>query len=208
MAPTMMVCALAGWLTARLFGDARQAHRPWLTTALGLALGVSVNFRLPNLFLGAGCLLFFPIALLWTRRIAFAGQGVLFGTAFLVGLAPTLVANAINAGSPFATTYGGQDVASPDFSFSVIRQYLGDQQSLLLLLAIGCAAWLLWPGGGAGTRRVALVVVLNLLVNLAFFMSHTVVTPYYTVPIAMLSLWTLLFASLMPASEPKTRLTL
>ena len=36
-------------------------------------------------------------------------QGVLFGAAFLAGMAPTLIANAINAGSPFATTYGGAD---------------------------------------------------------------------------------------------------
>ena len=31
-----------------------------------------------------------------------------------------------------------------------------------------------------------------------FFMTHPVFTPYYTVPIAMLSLWTLLFATLRP----------
>jgi hypothetical protein len=36
-------------------------------------------------------------------------------------------------------------------------------------------------------------------VKLAFFMSHPVFTPYYMIPIAMLSLWTLLFASLMPS---------
>ena len=37
--------------------------------------------------------------------------------------------------------------------------------------------------------------------NLAFFLSHPVFTPYYTVPIAMLSLWNLLFASLMQPAE-------
>ena len=41
----------------------------------------------------------------------------------------------------------------------------------------------------------------NLLVNLAFFMSHPVFTPYYTIPIAMLSLWSLLFASLTLGAE-------
>jgi hypothetical protein len=40
-----------------------------------------------------------------------------------------------------------------------------------------------------------------LLVNLAFFASHPVFTPYYTVPIAMLSLWSLLFGSLMRPAE-------
>jgi hypothetical protein len=41
--------------------------------------------------------------------------------------------------------------------------------------------------------------------NGAFFMSHNVVTPYYTVPIAMLSLWTLLFARIMPAPKLGTK---
>ena len=36
-------------------------------------------------------------------------------------------------------------------------------------------------------------------------MSHPVFTPYYTVPIAMLSLWTLLFASLMHPVEAVAR---
>ena len=45
------------------------------------------------------------------------------------------------------------------------------------------------------------LVAANLLINLAFFMSHPVFTPYYTVPIAMLSLWSLLFAVLPQATE-------
>jgi hypothetical protein len=33
-------------------------------------------------------------------------------------------------------------------------------------------------------------------VNLIFFMTHPIFTPYYIIPIDMLSLWTLLFATL------------
>jgi hypothetical protein len=36
---------------------------------------------------------------------------------------------------------------------------------------------------------------------MAFFMSHPIFTPYYTIPVAMLSLWSLLFASLMQPAE-------
>jgi hypothetical protein len=39
------------------------------------------------------------------------------------------------------------------------------------------------------------------MVNLAFFLSHPVFTPYYTIPLAMLSLWSLLFVSLMQPAE-------
>ena len=196
MAPTMVVCALAGFLTAKLFAGTQQRHRLWLTLLLGLLLGLSVNFRLPNLFLSAGYFLFFPVAFLSTRKLAIAGRGIVFGVAYLIGMAPTLVANTINAGSPFATTYGGQDVAPPGFDFGIISQYLIDLQFVLLALAAASIAALLLTRGDSGIRRVALVTAANLVVNMAFFLSHPVYTPYYTIPIAMLSLWSVSFAAL------------
>jgi hypothetical protein len=61
---------------------------------------------------------------------------------------------------------------------------------------------LMWRGSrGGGARQVALVTAGNLAVNLAFFLSHPIVTPYYTIPIAMLSLWSLLFASVLQRTE-------
>jgi hypothetical protein len=54
---------------------------------------------------------------------------------------------------------------------------------------------------GNSITQAALVAAGNLLVNLAFFMSHPVFTPYYTIPVAMLSLWSLLFAGLMQPVE-------
>jgi hypothetical protein len=56
-------------------------------------------------------------------------------------------------------------------------------------------------GRGSGIRLVAGITGMNLLVNLAFFLSHPDYTQYYTIPIAMLSLWSLLFASLMRPTE-------
>jgi hypothetical protein len=201
IAPTMVVCVLAGYLTARLFLAGQRQQRLLLTALVGLLIGVAVNFRLPNLFLSSGYFLFFFAAFLLSRKIETALQGMVFGAAFLAGMAPTLVANAINAGSPFSTTYGGVDVTPPDFSFGVIRSYLTDLQSVLLLLAMAWTALILRRGRGNGVRQVALVTAGNLLVNLAFFLSHPVFTPYYTIPVAMLSLWSLLFASLMQPAE-------
>ena len=201
IAPTMVVCVLAGFLTARLFLAGQRQQRLLLTALVGLLIGVAVNFRLPNLFLSSGYFLFFFAAFLLSRKIETALQGMVFGAAFLAGMAPTLVANAINAGSPFSTTYGGVDVTPPDFSFSVIRSYLADLQSVLLLLAMAWTALILRRRRGNGVRQVALVTAGNLLVNLAFFLSHPVFTPYYTIPVAMLSLWSLLFASLMQPAE-------
>jgi hypothetical protein len=73
-------------------------------------------------------------------------------------------------------------------------------QFVLLALAIAGTAILARVRDQA-VRRVALLTAANLAVNLAFFLSHPVFTPYYTVPIAMLSLWSLLFASLEQKTE-------
>jgi hypothetical protein len=201
MAPTMAVCAIAGFLTPRLVAVSEAGQRLWLATALGLLLGISVDFRLPNLFLAGGYFVFFLICLVASRKLATLFEGVCFGAAWLIGLWPTLLANAINAGSPFATTYGGQDVAPPDFSFAVIRTYAADLQFALLIIGCAWAAYVLRAPREEGARRVAVIVAANLVINLAFFMSHPVFTPYYTVPIAMLSLWSLLFATLPAVSE-------
>ena len=44
---------------------------------------------------------------------------------------------------------------------------------------------------------IGLLVGTNLLANILFFATHPVFTPYYTVPIAALSLWTLLFVTVV-----------
>jgi hypothetical protein len=201
VAPTMVVCALAGFVTARLFLAGQRRDRLVLAGLVGLLLGVAVNFRLPNLFLSSGYFVFFFVSLLSSRKIETALQGLLFGVAFVAGMAPTLLANTINAGSPFSTTYGGADVAPPDFSFSVLWSYVADMQFVLLVLAGARTVWILRLHRGNAIKRTALVTAGNLLVNLAFFMSHPIFTPYYTIPIAMLSLWSLLFACLMQPAE-------
>ena len=201
VAPTMAVCAIAGFFTARLFLAEQRQHRLLLTAIVGLLIGLAVNFRLPNLFLCSGYFLFFFVSFLLSRKIETVLQGALFGTGFLAGMAPTLLANAINAGSPFSTTYGGPDLTPPDFSFSVIWSYVADMQFVLLVLGGAWTVLMLRGHRGSGIRQVALVTAGNLLVNLAFFLSHPIFTPYYTLPVAMLSLWSLLFAGLMQPAE-------
>lgn len=197
MAPTMVALALAGFLTARLFVQTPQRHRALLTVLLGLVIGIAVNFRLPNLLLSAGYFLYFLFAFLRSRNRESFLDGVLFGIAFLVGIAPTVVANTINAGSPFATTYGADSSIAPQFSTGVLLAYVTDLQFVLLLLASAWVVLILRLYHGNGIKSLALVSAGNLLVNVAFFMGHFAVTPYYTIPVAMLSLWSLLFASLM-----------
>ncbi len=205
MAPTMVVCALAGLLTARLFVKTPQRHPVLLTMLIGFLLGLAVNFRLANLFLSAGYFLFFGFVFLRLRKLEAFLQGGLFGVAYLAGIAPTLIANAINAGSPLATTYGADpnDLRPPGIDASVLWAYVTDLQGVLLILAGAWIVLIFRLCRGTGIMSVALLTVLNLAVNVAFFMTHFF-NPYYTIPIGMLSLWSLLFASLMRPAESGT----
>ncbi len=201
MAPSMAMCALAGYLTAKTFLAEQRRHRLLLTGLVGFLIGLAVNFRLPNLFLASGYLMAFFVAFLLTRKIQIVLQGATFVAAFVTGMTPTLLANAINAGSPFATTYGSDDVTPPDFSLGVIRSYATDVQFVLLGVGLAWSVLMLRGQRGEAGRQIAGVTAANLVVNLAFFLSHPVFTPYYTIPIAMLSLWSLLFASLLQPAE-------
>jgi len=181
-------------LTAKLFMEPSR-HRFVLWALVGLLIGLSVNFRLPNLFLAAGYCLYLAGAFLLARSKETFLQGASFGIAFLIGIAPTLIANAINAGSPFSTTYGSVDVVPPELSSEIVWRYVVDVQFILLAIA---AVWtgLLWHFNRTRARWIAVLVAINLAVNLIFFMTHPIFTPYYIIPIDMLSLWTLLFATL------------
>ena len=74
-------------------------------------------------------------------------------------------------------------------------------QFVLLVLAIVWTVLILRWRRADAIGQVALVTAGNLALNLAFFLSHPVFTPYYTIPVAMLSLWSLLFASVMHPAE-------
>lgn len=198
VAPTLAVCAVAGFLTALWL--ARDKRSVLLIALIGLLLGVSVNFRLPNALLAAGYFLFLGIPFLGTRSLATFVRGLAFGAGVLVGMAPTLAAQAINAGNALATTYGSADLVAPAFDPAVFGQYLRDMQMVPIVLAIGAMLSLLWSGAGH-LRQAAFIVAGNLVVNLGFFLSHPIFTPYYVVPIAMLSLWTLSFARLLQPAE-------
>jgi hypothetical protein len=197
IAPTMVVCALAGLLTALLFKARVPGQRLLAALSLGLLLGLAVNFRLPNLFLSVGYCLFFLGAFIASRRLETFLQGTSFAAAYLVGMAPTLWANAVNAGNPMSTTYGPGDAVPMDWSFSIVPQYLRDLQGPLLILTVAWTAAAIVSRRVPGSRPVAWIVAGNLAVGLTYFMTHPIFTPYYAIPLAMLSLWSLLFGTLL-----------
>jgi hypothetical protein len=196
MAPTIVVCALVGFLTAYLYVRAPPRHRLFLTMLIGFLVGLATNFRLANLLFASGYFIFLGLAFLRSRKFETIVHGGLFGVAVLLGAAPTLVANVINVGSPLASTYGTGDAHLPNLNSRAMWAYVTDLQFFLLIFASGWAVLILRLREGSGRRSVAIVTLGNLLVNVAFFMGHQFQS-YYMIPIAMLSLWSLLFASLM-----------
>jgi hypothetical protein len=193
MAPTAVICALCGYLTARCFSGPEGDRRFASLMVLGLLFGLSVNFRLANILLCGGCSLFLLIDFLKVRRAQDFWRGAWFAFALVVGMLPTLISYCVNTGSPFTSTYHGAATVLPlDFSLSVTWEYLKDYlQAGLIALAIAGTVGL---AREQGTRRVAQVTAANLAINLAFFLSYGLAVSYYTIPISLLSLWTLLFA--------------
>ena len=194
--PTMVICAVVGYLTTTMSASPKRLNRLIASAAAGLLIGLAVNFRIPNLLLSSGFAVVLGVTFLLRRNIETFLQGLVFAVTMLIGMMPTLIANAVNAGSPFRTTYGGADVSGPAFDAGVIWQYVTNLQGMLIALAIVGLSALVRRARGDRIWQALLIVACNLAINLAFFLSHPVYTPYYLMPVAMLSLWSLLFCYL------------
>ena len=88
-----------------------------------------------------------------------------------------------------------------ELNATVLLSYLADLQFVLLAISAAWSAVILRIDYRGRTGRPACSSPQIWSLNIIFFMTHPVFTPYYTVPISMLSLWTLLFATLKPYGE-------
>jgi hypothetical protein len=192
-APTFVICAVGGWITALFFCSSSPRKKFACAALVGFLLGVSVNFRIANLFLAAGYCFGFLIWFAKSRRLGLFLEASLFAIFFVLGMIPTLVSNAINAGSPLKTTYGSGDTMLPQYSPEVVSYYLSDPQSLLIALLCALIVWTFIYRQEFAPRAVAGLCSLTLALNLAFFLTHPLHTQYYLMPFTMLSFWSLLF---------------
>jgi hypothetical protein len=192
-APTFAICAVTGWITALFFCSSSRRKKIVCAALVGFLLGVSVNLRIANLFLAAGYCLGFLIWFAKSRRPGLLLEASLFAISFVLGMIPTLVSNAINAGGPFKTTYGSGDTVLPQYSPEVVRYYLSDPQSLWIALLCVLIIWTFTFRREFNPRAVAGLCSLTVALNLAFFLTHPLHTQYYLMPFTMLSFWSLLF---------------
>ncbi|CAN5461374.1 hypothetical protein BH11PSE4_BH11PSE4_41160 [soil metagenome] len=195
LAPTVVICAVCGLLTAAWFRARTPRLRLLLVFAIGASLGASVNLRIANGLLAMA----YGVALLGIflarRRPLPFFEGAVFALGTLIAMLPTLAANHINAGSIFTFLYDAHDNTPPDFSapalFANLRLYIQGTQGLLILTALLSGA-LACTSDDHRLRQTAMLALGGLIVPLVYFLSHVIFTPYYMVPAAILCLWTLM----------------
>lgn len=200
IAPTTTLCIMAGFMTVLAFTETKTNRRLIKIAILGLLLGLAVNMRIPNILLAAGYLAILGFTFLRRPRPGTLLEGLAFAIPFVMGLLPTLIANHINAGSPISTTYGPGDTQAHDFSpWPMLKQawdYMIMTQGQLIVAAAIFTGLLYLKAPTAAYQKIATLTGINMLVTLVFFCGHTLKTPYYLMPIALLSLWTLFFSYL------------
>jgi hypothetical protein len=205
MAATIPFCMVLAWLTVRLIEARGERERLLAAGATGLLFGLAVNVRIASVLLTIGCLAVLAFDFLRTRGWQAFLRGLMFVSAFIIGVLPTLVANLINAGGPLATPYGAGDQAH-DFGWPGLqlrmREYLWGTRGVALWTAM-LATLVFWVMLRrlhlARAQWIAWLVSANLVFNLAYYFTHVAYASYYAIPLAILSLWTLCFAFL--ASE-------
>ncbi|MET0971185.1 MAG: hypothetical protein ABWY18_18440, partial [Tardiphaga sp.] len=97
IAPTMAICSIVGYLTAKMVAIPHR-QRGLHAAAIGILLGLSINFRLPNALLCIGYGVFLLAMFVVRRDRACFADGAGFGVGVVAGMLPTLIYNATHAG--------------------------------------------------------------------------------------------------------------
>ncbi len=96
-------------------------------------------------------------------------EGATLLAAYIVGAMPTLIAQHINAGSAFSTTYGTGDKVPPQLTLETLIYYTTSTQGTLTFIAIGWAAYMIIKSKLVDQRRIAWATLINCAVTFTFF---------------------------------------
>jgi hypothetical protein len=213
---TLSIIPLSVLLTLLAFRPSNKRASPGLAILLGLTSGLLVATRLANVLALTGLVCAIVVnRALWrpamARRTSWAIAVALVGFAATGG---ALLASAdwINAGSPFATTYGAGDAALPVFSIELfgsnLLYYLTDAETAfatpVALAALFATVLILWRASKRNLhdRGATIGAFFCYFVSLAYFCTHTIRIPYYMLPASIMTLCLLLF-DFLQASPPE-----
>lgn len=206
--PSMLLALVAGDICARIFSSRATQAPLWLHALFGLVMGFAVNFRVSNLFLIAGLLVVYSVRLVSRDVRLRVAEGCAFGGAFLTGMTPLLIAQAINAGSVLAPTYNSGDASIPRLDWEQFIKgfqfYLVEKECSAFVLAAAALLLVTLALRAAGRLRagyVVLIVAVDLVSNMIYFMLHPITTPYYPVPVTMFSFAALSSALALTGNE-------
>ena len=204
--PTVVICAVIGLLTSRLALLKQQTSKLLTLATIGLLLGFLFNLRIANVLLLTGYAAMLLTGFINRRDLSSFFEGATLLAAYIVGAMPTLIAQHINAGSAFSTTYGTGDQVPPQLTLETLIYYTTSTQGTLTFIAIGWAAYMIIKSKLVDQRRVAWATLINCAVTFTFFVFRPIplVMPYYLIPVAALSLWTLLSLHLYCAPRAGT----
>jgi hypothetical protein len=206
---TLLLIPLVAALGAKLTTKPR-----YVALCFGFAFGVLILIRLPNILLLLGPLLEEGIsARLWQWRNVkrHAAVAVAMGLGLLPGIVPLLLANRINTGSIFHTTYPPRDTTAPVLHAGMVWESLkyyftAPLGAPLLIAALGFIALgiLAWtksrdrelPAGTIGAAGM-------LLVSIAFFATHLMQTHYYLIASSFMAMTMITLE--LSTREKKTR---
>jgi hypothetical protein len=186
-----------GVLTIRIF----RSPSLWIAALLGLMIGLSATVRLSNILLCVGTFVMLSVMLARQRRPGWLWLGGAMALGVIVGAMPVLWANAVNAGSAFATTYGSDDAALPSLTVEQLTRaaafyFRPNAASGLLTLALGaCVVGIIRRRADAAMTAAGITLVTCLL----FFLTKNVLIAYYLIPTAVFYLSAAATDWVMPA---------
>ncbi|MBG1231857.1 hypothetical protein [Aestuariivirga litoralis] len=196
---SIALVAFMAVLSAKLLRS-ESGLRILVCVVLGLLAGLLAGTRIANGLIVLAVIflaLVMPGGVFNKVKAALAG-----GVGLLLGLAPLLVSNTINAGSPLHTTYNNIDASAPFFVPIMFyhhgRYYFMDAFSGPLLCTAFIAVivrlvMLRWQRAPFSAYRLAIAAGLQLLAAFVFFMTHWVRIDYYQVPAACFALFLIFF---------------
>lgn len=167
---------------------------------LGLAAGLLVALRLPNIFPLAGLACTIAIERRLSRPSAIKRSLTALIVAligFSAGPLLLLAANWFNTGSAFATTYSPLDTAppvlSPDLLLANLAYYLGTGFAApvvgVALAALILRGFALWRAPKAGASLGPIIgAAVSYFLSLAYFCTHPIHVPYYMLSASVMTL--------------------
>jgi hypothetical protein len=189
-----------GWLTVEYASASSTRRQSIAAAALGVLIALSAAVRLPNILLALGPGIVLALAALRRPWSGPALPAIAYCVGLAAGLLPLLAANAINAGHPFATTYGSIDTTPPDLS--VIGEglnfyFMGSRGAgvynvlaAVALTALLAAGWRMRSSAACIAGAIGLI---NFVAGVAYIVTHVPRNMYYLFPCTVAAMATAVF---------------